>query len=86
MENVPPFAVGHGVSSHPGEQEQEDPESLTDEQLAWKLMQEEENALQERMMAMAGLGALNMVICGTKVVVVRWLRPVCSTRDLERWP
>lgn len=60
MENVPPFAVGQGMGSYSGEQEQVDPESMTDEQLAWKLMQEEEQALQQRMMAMAGLGALHV--------------------------
>lgn len=58
LENVPPR-----MSS--GEEEAEGPsdvqeESMTDEQLAWKLMQEEEHAFQERMMAMAGLTVPNM--------------------------
>lgn len=63
MENVPPFTVGQqGMGSSSGGQEQDDPESMTDEQLAWKLMQEEEQALQQRMMAMAGLGALDVCL------------------------
>jgi len=31
-------------------------QSLSDEEIAWRLMQEEESQFQQRMMAMAGLG------------------------------
>ena len=36
---------------------------LTDEQLAWQLMQEEEQAFQGRLVAMAGAGASRLVLC-----------------------
>lgn len=61
MENVPPHIVGQtsgsgSLTRPPGDGSC--PEDMTDEELAWKLMQEEENAFQQRMMAMAGLGTL----------------------------
>lgn len=52
LENVPPGDVRFGHEVVEGGHS----EGMTDEELAWKLMQEEEHAFQERMMAMAGMG------------------------------
>lgn len=51
-ENVPPMPLNHRPSSTSPEEGRQ----LTDEELAWRLMQEEEAQFQQRMMALAGLG------------------------------
>lgn len=52
LENVPP---GLGGVDDEVERFEDREEGMTDEELAWKLMQEEQHAFQERMMAMAGM-------------------------------
>ena len=52
-ENVPPPEMPRDAS--PGTNSQDDDRPLTDEELAWRLMQEEEQEFQRRMLALAGV-------------------------------
>jgi Ring finger domain len=58
-ENVPPISGQHADNTLDRSPSPEDgtgePRHLTDEELAWKLMQEEEAEFQRRMMALAGV-------------------------------
>jgi len=44
------------LNHRPSSTSPEEGRQLTDEELAWRLMQEEEAQFQQRMMALAGLG------------------------------
>lgn len=63
-ENIPPQYVMARHVNRCSEQEVEGSEDvpLTDEELAWQLMQQEEQEFQSRMMAMAGIGACLMCL------------------------
>lgn len=67
VENVPPgMSSGHERTSTLGSESMVC-EGMTDEELAWKLMQEEEHAFQERMMAMAGISVGTSVDPGVEM-------------------
>lgn len=59
-ENVPPettaAASADSQQSSEGHAHDNENEPESDEALAWRMMQEEEQAFQQRMMAMAGIG------------------------------
>eukprot|EP00890_Picochlorum_soloecismus_P001267 jgi/Picsp_1/2140/NSC_05605-R1_zinc finger len=59
MENIPPSSAHQSaqvLQDDYGTLDQGE-RQLTDEEIAWKLMQEEEDEFQKRMLAMAGVGA-----------------------------
>ena len=60
MENIPPSSARQSAQAlEEGDERLEQEERpLTDEEIAWKLMQEEEDEFQKRMLAMAGVGTI----------------------------
>lgn len=63
MENIPPSSAHQSaqvLQDDYGTLDQGE-RQLTDEEIAWKLMQEEEDEFQKRMLAMAGVGTISVM-------------------------
>jgi E3 ubiquitin-protein ligase BIG BROTHER-like protein len=59
MENIPPSSARQSAQAleEGNESLEQEEKPLTDEEIAWKLMQEEEDEFQKRMLAMAGVSS-----------------------------
>ena len=69
---MPPAPLGPRASHSP-----EEGRPVSDEELAWRLMQEEQAQFQQRMMALAGLGACVSVNKCTHAFVLFSHRNLC---------